>query len=185
MGRAALVLALVSAPALAAAEAPEPEPEPEPRGLLLEGELGFAAMSASQSGDDQLDAIGTTTVGHLGGFLTPRTTLFVLAGISSGSVEDDIGNSSSLIEAYLGAGFRFWITSKLWSEASLSTARLATDAAFGDATFSGARFSLAGGYTIYEGQRLNLDGRLGVSGAGYDADVASSSLWLALGLTNR
>lgn len=186
MGRAGALLVTLAlcAPGLARAQ---PQPEPRPRsGLLLEGELGLAVLSSNQSFSDPLDAFGATAVGHLGGFLSPRTTLFVLAGITGGDAETNAGDIVSMNEAFLGVGFRFWLTRRLWAEASLSTARLGIREEFGETlTLPGARFALAGGYTIFEGQRLDLDGRLGFAGGGYDTGVDSASMWLSVGLTTK
>ena len=181
MGRA-LVLALLCAPGLAAAEA-----EPSPRsGLILEAELGLAVMNATTFLGDQVDVAGATVTGHLGGFLSPRTSLLILAGAAGGETDDAVGELISVSELHLGVAGRFWMTPRLWAELTASTSRLVVRESLGsESSVPGARLALAGGFTVYEGQQLNLDGRVGVSAGGYGSDGESSTLWLAVGLTNR
>lgn len=177
---------LVVAPAIASAEN---EPAPERGGIAIEGELGVGVLGASNPIDADLDAAVVAMAGRLGGFVTPRLSLMAVAGLMTGEFDDPDfnGPGGDLTELYLGAALRFWASPKVWLEGQLATSRLIVDRLGFDQeeVFAGARIGVAGGVVLFEGQRLNLDGRLGLATAGYDNEISSGSLWLGVGLTTR
>lgn len=187
----ACALALVCGARLAAAqpqqrEQAEPEPHRAARsGLIAGAGAGLAALSIDSFGDSRT-AAGGTVRGTLGGFITPRFALVLNAGFAGGDIRDDAGDvQATATELFLGVGLRLWASTRLWIQGGVDTTRLLIDpiGAFGDTTrLDGARISGSGGYVVYQGQSLDLDLQLGLSGASYDANTSSATLWAALGL---
>jgi len=183
-----LVAIALLAPATALAQG-APETARTRGGLALEGELGLGGLNSQNPSDVDLSSFGATATGRLGGYLTPRMMLMVMAGVTSGDFEDPdfVGPGGTLAELFLGASFRYWVSEKFWAEANLSSSRLVIErlGRVDEQVFAGTRLGLTGGFVIYDGQRLNLDGRLGFAFGGYGNDVRSSSLWVSIGLTTK
>jgi hypothetical protein len=181
-----VALMMVAAPLVADAQSAPSEPARERAGLILEGELGVAAIGAGSEGE-KVDGSAIEIAGRFGGYLTPRTSLLLVAGVTSGGIDDpDTGAPGGIAELYLGAGFRFWITERLWAQLDLATACLIVERpGFVEQSFDGARFQLTGAYVVFEGQRLDLDARIGLAGGNYGDDVGSGSVLLGLGLSTQ
>lgn len=179
---AVLCIAAASAPASA-----EPEPaEPERRDpLVLGATFGFGALGVEAFGDDR-SAAAVTMSGYLGGNLTDRLSLLVLAGFAGGDYRDELGQTrGTSTELFLGAALRGWLSDRFWIQGSLDTTRLIIDPFGGtddESRFDGGRLTGAGGYVLYQGASLDLDLQIGFSGASYGERVASATLWAALGL---
>lgn len=184
---ASVVALVVAAPAIAAAQGAAPPPQRS--GLAIEGELGVGVLGASNPAAEDLDTVGAVVSGRLGGFVSPRLCLLVLAGVTTGEFEDpDFGGpGGNLSELYLGAALRLWTSRRLWLEVNVATTRLIVDRlGFADEeVFAGGRIGGTAGLVLFEGQKLNLDGRLGLATAGYHDEVSSGSLWLSVGLTTK
>lgn len=182
----ACAVALVASARLAAAQ---PQGQPEPRAsrgdLVAGGSAGLGALNIDAFGDSRTAAAGTLR-GTLGGYITRRLAVVLVAGFAGGDVTDDAGNTvATATELFLGVALRASLSDRFWIQGGLDTTRLLIDpvGGFDDETrLDGARLSGCGGYLLYRGQRLDLDLEVGVSGGRYDENTSSATLWAALGL---